>query len=228
MRDILVSCIVPVFNGERFLASAVASIQAQRVPDREIIVVDDGSTDTTPAVIADFGPSVRSIRQANQGPAAARNAGVSLARGSFIAFLDADDCWVPDKLERQLARFRARPELEISFAHFRNVQAEDSIAGDPLLDPALWPVSPFSPCSFLGRRAVFETVGLFDPTLHTGEDTDWFMRAMVRGLCYEVMPDVLVERRIHRRNLSRSNPPSHATVLKTIKQVLDRRRAEGW
>lgn len=224
----LVSCVVPVYNCARFVASAVKSIQAQSWPATEVIVVDDGSTDATPAILAGLGEGVRVLRQENLGPSAARNAGVAAATGAFIAFLDADDLWHADKLERQLARFRAQPELEICFAHYRNVQGADSIEGDPLLDPAAWPVSPFSPCSFLGRREVFEQVGPFNPDIRHGEDTEWFMRAMLKGIRYELMADVLVDRRIHEANLTREKPPTQDAVLLALKRVLDRRRAEGW
>ena len=227
-REPLVSCIVPVFNGARFVADALESILAQSWLARELIVVDDGSTDATPQVLAGFASRIRTVRQPNQGQAAARNTGVTLAAGEFIAFLDADDRWLPDKLERQLARFRERPELMVCFTSFRNVQGAASIEGDPLLNPAAWPVTPFSPCTFLGRREVFELVGLFDPALRRSEDTEWFTRAMMKGICYETLPDVLVERRIHEANLSRARPSEPAQVLEAIKAALDRRRREGW
>ena len=227
MNAPLISCIVPVYNCARFVADAVASIRAQSWPATEIIVVDDGSTDATASVVAGL-EGVRLLRQANQGPSAARNAGVAAATGAFIAFLDADDLWHADKLERQMARFQARPELEICFAYFRNVQGADSIEGDSMLNPAAWPVSPFSPCSFVGRRGVFERVGPFNTELRRGEDTEWFMRAMLKGVKYELMPDVLVDRRIHENNLSREKMPTQEAVLDALKLVLDRRRAEGW
>jgi glycosyltransferase involved in cell wall biosynthesis len=223
-----VSCIVPVYNGARFLAEALDSILDQNWPAHEVLVVDDGSTDATADVLRGFGSRVRVLPQSNRGPAAARNAAIVRATGSFIAFLDADDRWLPGKLDRQLARFRQRPELMICFAWFRNIRGADSLEGDPLLDPAFWPVTPFSPCTLLARRAVFKQVGMFDPALRRGEDTEWFARVMMKGIRYETMPDVLVERRIHEANLSRDRPPSHESVLEAIKSALDRRRQEGW
>jgi glycosyltransferase involved in cell wall biosynthesis len=224
----LVSCVVPVYNGQRFLADAILSILQQSYSAREIIVVDDGSTDGTPDVIATFGSRIRAIRQDNLGPSAARNAGVEIATGSFLAFLDADDLWHADKLTRQMARFEERPDLEVSFANFRNVRGMEPVAGDPLLDPEAWPVSPFSPCTLVGRRSAFDRVGAFDPKLRRSEDTEWFVRMMHKGIRYEVMPDVLVDRRIHDANLSRKEIPSPKSVLMALKQVLDRRRSEGW
>lgn len=225
---VLVSCVVPVYNGEKFLAEAIESILGQSYPHVEVIVVDDGSADGTPGVIEGFGSRIRSTRQANQGPGAARNAGLPLATGHYISFLDADDFWYPDKLERQLARFDQRPELEVCFTQLRNIQATESIEGDPLLNPDAWPVVPFSPCTMLGVREAFDRVGLFDTVLRQGEDTEWFMRMMFKGIKYETMPEALVDRRIHLGNLTRANPPSRDVVVDMLKLVLDRRRAEGW
>lgn len=110
----LISCIVPVFNGERYVSETLDSILAQTYRPLELIVADDGSTDGTAAVVARYGEPVRYLWQSNQGPAAARNLGVSAAQGEFVAFLDADDLWHPEKLTRQMARFHARPELSLS------------------------------------------------------------------------------------------------------------------
>ncbi|HEX7024733.1 MAG TPA: glycosyltransferase family A protein, partial [Gemmatimonadales bacterium] len=203
-----VSCIVPVYNGSRFLLQALRSIAAQTWPHTEVIVIDDGSTDATPSLAEAAGPGVRWIRQENQGPASARNTGLGHATGSFVAFLDADDLWVPDKLERQLARFRERPELMICLAGMRNVRGTDADSDDPLLDPSAWPAISFSPCTMLARRSGFDLVGPFNPDLRHGEDTEWFVRMMMRKIPYEVMPDVLLERRIHETNLSREQIPS--------------------
>ena len=112
-RDLLISCIVPVYNGARFLAQAIDSILAQTRVDLEIIVVEDGSTDRTPDVAKGYGDRVKYVRQENAGPAAARNRGVAEARGEFIAFLDADDTWAPAKLETQLQWFTDSPNLGI-------------------------------------------------------------------------------------------------------------------
>src|SRR5690349_13432849 len=97
----LISVIVPVYNGSDFLSEAIDSIRQQMYGSIEIIVVDDGSTDSTPQIIESFANSIQSIRQDNAGPAAARNAGIRLAHGEVIGFLDADDLWPPDKLKIQ-------------------------------------------------------------------------------------------------------------------------------
>src|SRR5215469_8348389 len=103
MKSPLVSCIVPVFNGEQYLAEALDSILTQTYRPLEIIVADDGSTDGTAAVVARYGNRVRYLFQPNAGTAAACNLGIKAAQGDFIGFLAADDLWHPEKLARQLA-----------------------------------------------------------------------------------------------------------------------------
>ena len=112
-----ISCIVPVYNSERYLAEALDSILNQTSQNLDVIVVDDGSTDGTEAVARRYSERIRYHRQANAGPPAARDAGIRLARREMVAFLDADDLWHPEKLDRQLARFQARPDLDICFTH---------------------------------------------------------------------------------------------------------------
>jgi glycosyltransferase involved in cell wall biosynthesis len=218
----LVSCIIPVYNGERFLGAAVDSVLAQTRQPVEIIIVDDGSTDGTPGVIARYGNRVRSIRQENAGPAAARNAGLALATGAVIGFLDADDLWQPDKLSIQMAELTRSPETMICLAGMMNFR--ESAVGGPVAEAF---GGSFSPCTMLVRAPVFQQIGGFDPLLRAGEDTEWFCRVMMGGIRYTVLPDLLVRRRLHDRNLTRADPPSHAKLLGILKLALDRKRAEG-
>src|SRR5512140_2899350 len=113
MPDLSVSVIVPVHNGARFLARSMQRIHPQRYEPLEIVVVDDGSTDETPALVARLGPAVRSVRQANGGPAAARNHGLRIATGEVIGFLDVDDTWPENKLVLQAGHLRDHPALQI-------------------------------------------------------------------------------------------------------------------
>jgi GT2 family glycosyltransferase len=106
----------------------------------------------------------------------------------------------------------------------RNVAFDEQ----PGIDPRLWPIIPISPCTMLARRAVFERIGVFDPKLRRGEDTEWYVRMMMRQVRYEVMPDVLLERRIHGANLTKDHASSPMDVVPLLKQVLDQRRREGW
>jgi len=221
-----VTCILPVYNGARYLRDAIESVLSQTQPLLETIVVDDGSTDGTAEVIAAYEDRVRSVRQANAGPAAARNQGVALARGDLIAFQDADDVWHPEKIARQMARFAMHPELELCSTHLQNfwvpeLQQEADRFGNDVRS------RPFpgygAPPTLLVRRALFDTVGGFKATLRVGSDVDWFIRAVEQGVVMEILPDVLVRRRWHAANISRGPRPELAQVLK---DSLDRRRED--
>jgi len=228
MSPALISCIVPVHNGERYLREALDSIVRQTYRPLEIIAVDDGSTDGTRAVIAAYGQDVRYVWQPNAGPAAARNCGLHTARADFLAFLDADDCWHPEKLARQMARFRARSELELCVTHLQNFRIPD-VSEDEARNRGhrLATALPgYVTVTMLARRSLFERVGVFDTSLPQGEDIEWCIRALDHGAVTELLPDVLTHRRIHHGNLTRTLGPASRNeyLLRIMKAHLDRRR----
>jgi glycosyltransferase involved in cell wall biosynthesis len=223
----LVTCIVPVFNCEAYLAESIDSILAQAHRPLEIIVVDDGSTDGTAAVIDSFGDKVRGLRQANAGPAVARNTGLAAAHGDFIAFNDSDDLWAPEKLAVQLALLDAKPDLDFCVAHVQNFWVEemqdeaDRYRGHRRSEPIAGWVSP----TLLARRAAFDRVGRMNAELGHGDSADWFLRAREAGLRGELLPDVLLRRRIHANNRSRkAAPQSRDEFLALLKRNKDRRK----
>ena len=224
----VVSCIIPVFNGERYLEATFDSVFAQTHRPIEVIVADDGSTDHSAEIARTYRQAVVCVQQANAGHAAARNLGISMATGDFIAFVDADDLWHPEKLARQLERFAVRPDLGVVFTHLANFWSPDA---DPALRPAdeaLRPVPGFTSVTMLARREVFAAVGLLDAMLRHGNDRDWFCRAAEHGVLMEMMPDVLVRRRLHASNRSAAlGGNSRAEYLRILKASLDRRRAGG-
>jgi glycosyltransferase involved in cell wall biosynthesis len=224
MKPPLVSCIVPVFNGERYLRETLDSILAQSHAPLEAIVADDGSTDGTRAIAEAYGDRVHYLHQPNGGHAAARNLGLSVARGELVAFLDADDLWHPEKVERQLTRFRERPAVDACVTLVRNFwsPAEGRGSDDPRLSEA---VPGYRSVTLLARRSLFDTVGCFNPALRHGNDTDWFLRAADRGAVIELVPEVLVYRRLHDANRSRLlADASRREYLRIVKASLDRRR----
>jgi len=223
----LVSCIVPVFNGERYVSETIESILRQSYPLTEVIVVDDGSSDGTLETLAVFAERIRVIQQENGGPSLARNRGMEESRGAFIAFLDADDLWVEDKLEVQMDRFRARPGLQLCSGRLKSFWIPELDHERRRLEnhPYHQERAMLSPCTVLARREVFRRIGGFDPDLRHGEDTDLFIRIMKAGIEYENVPRLLVHRRQHMSNLTREVSPSHDTMLAFIKRALDRERA---
>lgn len=227
MSHALVTCIIPVYNGERYLAETLRSVLAQSHPMHEVLVIDDGSTDGSAAIARSF-EGVTLLQQANAGHAAARGLGLRHATGEFLSFLDADDLWAPDKTALQLSRFAARPELGVVFSHIRNFWSPDA---DPAQKPgpeAYVPIAGYTSVTMLARRSAFDEVGPFDVTLKHGNDRDWFCRAAERSIPMEMMPDVLVERRLHATNRSAAHgDASRAEYLRILKASLDRRRGAG-
>lgn len=180
-----VTVIIPAFNGERWVAEAIDSALAQTVPPLEVIVVDDGSTDATAAVLAGYGGRIRAITQPNQGVAAARNTGLRAARGGTIAFLDADDAWHPRKLELQLRILSEQPRLGLLGTRIFNWPAATLPATADNSHP---PVTGLSreqlvvknylvASSVVLRRDVAREVGDFDTRLNGAEDHDYWLRA---------------------------------------------------
>ncbi len=227
MSRALVSCIVPCFNGARYLDESLRSILAQTHRPLEVIVVDDGSTDDSPAVVRRYDGTVRYHRQENRGPAAACNRGVALATGDFVAFLEQDDLWVPDKTRRQLAEFAANPALSHCVGLVQNfwipeLQREAERYADR---PVMQPVPGYVVQTLLVRRATFGDIGHFDETLPFAFAADWFLRASERGAAGVLVPEVLTRRRLHHDNFSRRHrSASRDQFLHVVKAALDRRR----
>jgi glycosyltransferase involved in cell wall biosynthesis len=229
MNSTLISCIVPVYNGERYLGEAIESILKQSYRPIEIIIADDGSTDGTASIAAGYGKQVCYVRQSNAGPAAARNLGMSVATGEFVAFLDADDVWPLEKLDRQLARFRARPELGFCVAHVQNFWIPELIEEEKQFrDHRISKALPgYVTGTLLARRDCFNAVGEFNSEITHADDTEWFLRAAEQGAIMELLPDVLLYRRLHHTNLSRVKASnSRDQYLQVLKSALDRRRQD--
>ncbi len=197
-----ISVLIPVYNGEKYIGEAIESVLKQTLRPLEIVVVDDGSADESCAVAASF-PGVRCVSIPHQGIAAARNRAVKEAIGEWIAFLDSDDLWMPDKLEKQMAYLSSHPGCEIVFCRYRNFsellpetmteRQKTVLAG--YVDQYL--------ASACIRKSLFERCGLFDIRYGYGEDTEWTARAGFAGVdtrhCIE---ECLYLRRIHESNIT--------------------------
>lgn len=224
METPLVSCIVPAFNGEAFLGSALDSVLGQTYPAIEVLVVDDGSTDGTADLVARYGKDVRYVWQDNAGPAAACNHGLRQGRGAFCAFLEQDDLWQPMKVEIQM-RALEEPQVDYCVTMIENF-LEDSLSPGTRAIPAArsGPLPGYVTQTLLARRSAFQRAGLFDARWRFCHATEWFLRARREGLRGELIPDVLVRRRIHRSNVSLRRPEaSRDEYLEMIKRCLDNR-----
>jgi glycosyltransferase involved in cell wall biosynthesis len=185
-----VSVIIPTYNQARFLRAAIESALGQTRPALEVIVVDDGSTDETPGILARYDDRIRVRRQENRGPSAARNAGISAARGDFLLFLDSDDVLLPACVELQRARFEAEPSLGLVYSdvEFFDVERtlvrvadqglEGRVARELLLLES--PVISSAGSGIMVPRRVAEEAGGFDERLRASEDWDFCYRIASR------------------------------------------------
>jgi glycosyltransferase involved in cell wall biosynthesis len=221
----LVSVVIPVRNGVRYLGEAIESVLGQGQVEVEVIVVDNGSSDGSRALAESFGAPVRVIEEARPGAAHARNGGVRMARGQYLAFLDADDVWTPGKLKRQLAELEAKQDLDMVFAFGENFLSPELTEAEGQEVSYLPGPGPFiMPSTMLARRESFVRVGEL-PDLREGEFIAWYGSALSMGLRSEVVPEVLFRRRVHRTNSTRIEA-HRADLLRAAKMVLDRKKEQ--
>jgi len=221
----LVSVIIPAHNSQRYIVAALESVLAQKHRPLEIVVVDDGSTDSTVQIVRGFAPEIRLIEQEQRGHPAARNAGICVAAGAFLGFLDHDDLWSQDKLECQLASFEGTPALDLVFGHIQNFFSPEMPPEERArISVPLQPVPGLLQGAMLARRAVFDRVGLFSEQRQIGDFLDWYGRSMLAGMNMEMLPETVVYRRIHASNYQRTHAHQRREYLFAVKDLLDRRR----
>ncbi len=243
----LVSLIVPTYNRAALLDETLASVVAQTYPHWECIVVDDGSTDETASVAARYAPRVRYLRQANAGPAAARNHGVSEAQGGALMFLDSDDLLLPDALDHLVGALQRRPEAGIAYGGFYVMHGDGRpghLPGAPLLPPSQGPSETADRGEAYGlavdedllpdllqhdvlvmgatllRRPVLEALGTFDTSLDYMEHWEFFLRAARQGVPFAATRVPVLRIRMHNGNLSRDFEGMLRARLALIDQYL--------
>lgn len=223
--ELRVSVIITAFNEAKYLSEAIDSALGQTYAPFEVVIVDDGSTDETPTVAASFGRAIHYDRQPHKGLSATLNRGVQLAQGDLFAFLDHDDVWVPDKLQKQIAVLQAHPEIDMVFGYSRYFASPDlnAAAARRLIIPDK-PQPGYMKSGMLIRRTAFCKAGPFDTSLRLGDFIDWYSRAVDAGLKTHVLPDVLFNRRVHGRNMSLLDRSSQSDYVRIVKAALDRRR----
>lgn len=224
----ILSVVIPVFNGARFLEAAVKSIYAQSyLPvNFEILLVDDGSTDASWDIcqrLQEAHPEIILLAHPNNlGIAAARNLGVKTSCGEYLAMLDQDDTWLPDKLRQQFAAIKSDTELELVLG----MQAFNLVGTDnfPKWFKSAWADAPQPGYVFgcmLTRKSTFLKVGLLDEGLKYGsDDVDWFGRAKSMGIKEALLPKVLLSRKIHGSNTSSQTQPFNAELLQVIRRKI--------
>ncbi len=205
-----VSVIIPAYNGDRYIGEAINSILAQTYDDYEIIVVDDGSTDNTAQVIQQYGEQIQYFSQTNQGVAASRNLGLNAAKGEYIAFLDQDDLFLPQKLLDQVALLEENPSLGIANSGWQIVDQQGQVqaAVEPwekipqlkLADLIIW--KPVFLGAMLFRHSWLKRSGGFDTTLEQTPDVDLVLRLAALGCAAAWVKQTTVKYRQHDGNAS--------------------------
>ncbi|MDX6512136.1 MAG: hypothetical protein QOE36_1640 [Gaiellaceae bacterium] len=228
----LVSVVIPVFNGARFLGEAIRSVLDQTYRPFELIVVDDGSTDGSVALARAFA-GVRVLAQEHAGPGVARNRGVAAARGELLAFLDADDVLPPDKLEVQVGHLLEHPEVGCVLGRLETILEPGTelpawaftAAATAERRPDLPERGQVPLISMVLRASLFHELGGFDPTYRYGEDADLLMR-ITRLAPVVTLDSVVLHRRIHDANVSHDVSALRRATFRVLKDHMRRLRAD--
>ena len=220
LTDPRVTVIVAAYNGERFLKQTLESVFAQDFESFEVVFVDDGSEDRTGEIAQSF--PVRYVRQANQGLPAARNAGLAVARGDLVAFLDDDDVLPPTKLSAQVRYLDEHPETGCVLG--RQEWIFDGVEAPRMArDPVFGELGGIQLVTAMIRRRVLEDLGGFDPSYRYAEDRDLFIRMREHGVGIAVLPEVVLHKRLHGSNMTMDPPPTHP-MLRSLREKLERER----
>jgi hypothetical protein len=219
----LVSVIIPVFNGKDFIADAVNNVLSQKYPALEIIIVDDGSTDGSGEIVSRLPADIRYFREKNQGPAAARNWGIKDASGEFLVFLDVDDLWPENNLNILVDKMLQEPDTEVITGYAQLMQenpetGEYDLVGNPMES------FKYYIGAAIYRKSVFNKVGLFDPILRFGEDTDWYTRAGELNVNMKRLDEITLFVRRHGKNMTHGKNLIELGVVRVRKKALDRIR----
>ena len=222
-----VSVIIPTFNRAGLVSGAIKSVQSQSLPPDEIIVIDDGSTDETSAIIGQDFPTVKYFRRRNKGISSARNAGIRMAKGDWIAFLDSDDEWLPKKLAQQMNALSENPGMKISYTneiwvrHGRRVNQKKRHTkfGGHIYQRCL-PLCIISPSSVVIHKSIFDEVGLFDESLPVCEDYDLWLRICSKFPVLYLQEYLIVKYGGHEDQLSRKYWGMDRFRIRSLEKIL--------
>lgn len=226
-----ISVIIPAYNSADYISRCIDSVLNQTFQDFEILIIDDGSTDNTREIIESYTDKrIICLKQENAGPAAARNKGLEQAKGEYIAFLDADDMWTPDKLETQIKCFSENNKLCLVFSALQlinenrevfHIKKHKKYSNDELLKQLLtdYPENIPLPSTVMLKKSYLDETGFFNPKLYTGEDFDLWLRLILKGeFCYIDEPLTLR----YKPKTSLTNSIDYSVTEKCHKEVLDR------
>jgi len=220
----LFSAVIPVHNGEKYLSAAIHS--ALRVPYKlmELIVVDDGSNDSSARIMDSFSGTIRRLFQPNRGPAAARNLGLQVARGEIVGFLDADDLWTPG-IVRALELLISCPDVDIVQGRVQEITDLDPDESVTCYGYISKPYRFINIGSAVYRRNVFAEIGGFDESMRFCEDYDWFLRAFDAGIQKARIDDVTLLYRAHSGAMTYGKTVHQIGMARVHKKAIERRRS---
>jgi len=210
MSALKISVIIPTHNRKMVLGRAIQSVLRQTLPPDEILVIDDGSTDHTAEFVSETFPQVILLKQPNKGVSAARNSGIRISKYDWLAFLDSDDEWLPQKLEKQVAALKIHPDFKICHTNeiwIRrgrrvNPKKRHQKFGGYIYEKCL-PLCVISPSSVMIHRSVFEDIGVFDENLPACEDYDFWLRTCVKYPVLYIEEPLIVKYGGHEDQLSK-------------------------
>ncbi len=222
----MISVIIPTYNYGKYLASSLDSVFSQMYSPIEVIVVDNASTDETTRILEPYYERIVYLKMPeNGGAGAGRNQGVLAAKGTYLAFLDADDLWLPNKLSLQKNALLMDPYPHMVFGHIQNFYSPElSLTTRSRLKFTQSAMIGVVPSVFFIRKEHFLDVGFFDPTLKAGEFIEWYARAEKIGLVTKVLPDVLALRRVHEGHLGKST--YHQEYCRILKKKILQKQME--
>lgn len=228
MSEPLVGVVIPARDGERYLGEAIESVLSQTHRALDVVVIDDGSSDATRDVARRYAPDVRCVALPHRGLGAARNAGVEAVRGEYIAFLDQDDVWPAQKLERQLAPFTKPSSPELVFGHVREFISPDLEHAQASRIRCVSESRPAAlPGTLLAARASMARAGAFATRWISNDFMAWLLAARQLGLREVMLEEHVLSRRLHASNFSHRSDVTRREYLHVVKEALDRRRAQA-
>jgi glycosyltransferase involved in cell wall biosynthesis len=219
MEKPFISVIIPAFNAEKYISDAINSIFAQNYQNLEILVIDDVSTDNTLSVLESFGNKIKIFKQEkNMGPAVARNVGIRNAKGSIIGFVDADDIWTLDHLEKELPYLRGDEyDFVRGYTKFFKNEENTKKYSEPLFMESLVGAS-------LYKKSIIDKVGLFDEDMRQGEDLDWHIRFTEYGAREKRLTEPMLIYRRHDKNLTNDPESVKTGQMSAFRKKLARKR----
>lgn len=222
MKSHLLSVVIPVYNGEKFILECLENIQNQRVASLEILVVDDGSTDRTRAIAEKCSIPLRYFYQSNQGPAAARNRGIEEAKGEFLCFQDVDDLFPQNVLPKLIDTLTRNPGLDRVRGFTQTVVWE---AQKRLWESIDHPIDRWIALTGgVFRRETFDKFGWLRTDLHFSEDLDWTMHARARGLKESLLNEIALFYRLHGNNMTRGKSLQEMDTLAVLRRGIQEKR----